>query len=849
MADARIPVYYTFGNHQHWVDFHWLWGYYVMPDALDDMRVFCDATGAKGCVNFDALGYEKMAFESPEALQALRQDVASGRFEIVGGSYGQPYGLFHGGESNIRHMVYGVRAAMRTLGVQVRTFWEEEFDFFPQLPQVLRGVGVDKASLYFQWTWHTPEVPREAEPVVWWQGLDGSRVLSVTRNRLNLHQWPEDFQILLDELVDFGPEEVLRRGEGVTPADPAPEGMKQAPITPLILQWLELMPSPDWMCRSELMIPKMQELMNDSRFEVKHATLGEYLEAVKAERSEFPVRQYGMADVWHGMSLGKNGDFMRRKARQCESELLSAETLASMMGAFGRPYPQWDVYPTWELEEGWRELLTGQHHDNEECERLCGYVGEYSYDRSFSLSNHVLTNNLELLAKRVEAPKGAVVAYNPLGWERDGIVSDDEGRDLVARNVPAFGYVAVQPGGDTAIRAGWVLTEDKAVGKLGETLVEVDLRKAAIDQICTKEFPDGLLKEGRPLLELVQTVDGKPMRLGDPEKAAWTAAVTPNADLSLESPEGVVLTIGIDPMSHAVDLQVAVMNQPEPDGGMNPGLQTRFDLNVPGAKLVADQPLSVTEVTPVAKGLKKYPGGDWMTSKQWFEEVHNVFTALTLVDLDAGERGALIVHDGSQQWFQDENGLRNLLSSYDPWDEAFYRNSFVANFRILTHGRVERAVLWRAAQEFLRPLEAETKKSESGDVPATFCLATCDAPNVCMTALHRETEHDGKRLGNYAGAGVGHPYVMRLVEYSGLAAEATVTLPGPVAKACRTNLMGAVEAELTPTREGERSVLRFPVRPYEVVTLVFDLVIGRKRFRDLDAHRDVWATVHRVDDK
>ena len=150
---------------------------------------------------------------------------------MVGASYGQPYGLFHGGESNVRQRIYGVRTALRLLGPRPRTFWEEEFDFFPQLPQLLGGVGMRHASLYFQWTWHTPAVPWESIPAVWWEGQDGTRLLTATRNKLNLHQWPEDFAALL---------------AGSTP--------REMPV-PGIVQWLELMPSPDWMCRAELLLP------------------------------------------------------------------------------------------------------------------------------------------------------------------------------------------------------------------------------------------------------------------------------------------------------------------------------------------------------------------------------------------------------------------------------------------------------------------------------------------------------------------------------------------------------------------------------------------------------------------
>lgn len=154
MSD-RTVLYYTFGSHMHWVDMEWLWGYHVMPGSVRDMLHFCEATGAKGNVNFDGIGYEKLAAEAPEALAALKQAVHAGQVEVVGASYGQPYGLFHGGESNARQRIYGVRTVKHLLGIRPKTFWEEEFDFFPQLPQLLCGVGFDYGSLFFQWTWHT----------------------------------------------------------------------------------------------------------------------------------------------------------------------------------------------------------------------------------------------------------------------------------------------------------------------------------------------------------------------------------------------------------------------------------------------------------------------------------------------------------------------------------------------------------------------------------------------------------------------------------------------------------------------------------------------------------------------
>ncbi len=134
----RIPLYYTFGNHMHWVDMEWLWGYDALPGSARDMLRLCEEAGVKGNMNFDGIGYEKLAAEAPETLIALREAVVAGTIEVVGASYGQPYGLFHGGESNVRQRVYGVRAVLRLLGVRPRSFWEEEFDFFPHARRGLR---------------------------------------------------------------------------------------------------------------------------------------------------------------------------------------------------------------------------------------------------------------------------------------------------------------------------------------------------------------------------------------------------------------------------------------------------------------------------------------------------------------------------------------------------------------------------------------------------------------------------------------------------------------------------------------------------------------------------------------
>ncbi len=818
----RIPLYYTFGNHMHWVDMEWLWGYDVLPGSTEDMLEYCQKAGVKGNLNFDGIGYEKMASESPEHLALLRAAIKEGTIEVVGGSYGQPYGLFHGGESNIRQRIYGVRTAIRVLGTRPRTFWEEEFDFYPQLPQILAGCGFTGASLYFQWTWHTPEVPMEEAPVVAWEGMDGTRIPTATRNRMNLHQWPEDFRILLDDLAANPPEDANG-------------------IPPLVLQWLELMPTQDWMCRSELMLPMLAELKSDPRFEVLAATLGEYL--AKWEGQDLPIRRYRMDDVWHGMTLGKNGDAHPKKSAELEHKLLEAETAAAILGLFGRPYEPWDVYPTWELEECWRQLLAAQHHDNHECEGLCGHVAKAQF--AFVETLLAQSDAVERLAQRVGAGQ---IAFNRHGWPVEAATF----------SVGPMGYRTGEP---LPEEGEWQVSGETAVFESPELSVEVDVRTGSVKRL------NGIVQDLGPRISVGKSEVG-PVQLA-------TVVVDGNTLGMMLEPAGMVY-LWFRAVPRLGELRVTISVEPDPIP-LEPGYQGAVCVHwggfTPGAVVRADGPYSVATVGSGSKGQRKYPEGDWMTSPQWFESVEGAFTSQSFVDI-AGQ--LLISHSGSQQWFRTESGVRNVILAVDPWDEANRVDRAVTTYSLFPHsGLAASECIVRSAsergqsQDVLReewPLDASygvDSKSEA-PLPRDFSAVTVHSSNVLATAFYREqSSHVARGLDRYAGEGISHPYLLRLVEADGLDTEVEITLPGPVAKAFKTNLMGEILEELTPsvgdprvlTSEPERLEpfgieavrVKLPMRPYEIATLYLDIVPGRKQFRDLDAKREIWATVHRVE--
>jgi alpha-mannosidase len=783
----RRPLYYTFANHMHWVDMQWLWGYGVLPGSARDALKFCAEAGVRGNLNFDGVGYERMAAECPEALAELRAAVAQGILEPVGGSWGQPYGLFQGAESNVRQLTVGVRAVLRHLDVRPLAFWEEEFWFFPQLPQLLAGCGYTGASLFFQWTWHTPEIPQEMCSLILWQGLDGTTLPTLPRNGLNLHQWPEDFDPMLES------------------------PLLQALAQPVLAQWVEFLPSPDWMCRSEVLLPRLKQLAQDPRFELRPRTLSVLIDELDAGSA--PTRAYTLDQVWHGMSLGKNADRIPRASLGGERSLLQAEVLATVTGMLGRPYPSWDVYPTWEIDEAWRELLAAQHHDNHECEGLCGFIGLDSFDKAQRMAERISQRSLLCIAQRLQAENGAVVVANTLPWSRDVVLADG----ALVRDVPACGYRQAQP---TPAPAA-------ATFNLPELNYELSLQWQG---------------SRKTLLRGRSSADG-----GTPSQTPAVHDVPVNLQVEWRS----------HPLHCGFELVIAAEHLDRWDPGMNAAFALDLNFTDSVRKVIHDHPFAQTAIQADQNWPRKYPSGDWMTSEQWFEQVARPFTATRLVDvqLHGADDRMLIVHDGSQSWQRTDEGLRVLLNLIDPWDESYWNPRTEARFLILPHHGLPAWRRHQIAEEWLSDPLCTTVPPPTGlqacvgggephpdaGLATEFGALQIEGPVIC-TAFHRLGLRDGEDLPDWAGHGMQAPHLIRLVELEGASTQAQIQFTLPVASAWCCNLLGEKLQTLN-------APWQIAMPPHAIRTFIVDLPDAAKQARDLDARRKVWAKIHRHQSK
>jgi alpha-mannosidase len=834
---SRKPLLYTFGNHVHFAGHQWMRGEEVVAASIRDMLALADGLKLRGNLDCDAAGLERLAFEWPEVFAELREAVQAGRIELVSTSYGQPCGLFHGGESNVRQRVAGAHVARRLLGVWPRAHWSAELDFFPQLPQILAGIGVESASLSYQWSRNTPELPEEPSAIVLWEGLDGTRLLALPNNELSLQQWNEEFQSVLTRRL-------AREAQLVA-----------------VRQWFELQPLSSGLCSSESMGATLAKFLSDERYELRACTLSEMTAQLREAAKELPVVRYTLDEAWHGTTAAKNGDYVTRYSRTAEEQVLAAERVASLAGLFGPPYAGLRVYPHWELDECWRDLLTAQHHEVHSGEGECGAYGERLFERAIATGGEIFARTLEHIGRRVAAPEGSTILFNTLGWTRD--IAHDNG---VAKAVPPYGYAVIDPYDELEEpplgRISMHEDERELVLSRGSFEVRIDRESGLVRQVHSRDWPDGVFAAGKPF-------GGLEMRRNRALERFSTVNVSSAPDgqefaefVFLREGRGgsrVRITYSMSMVHDSLWVRLQGENIAQPDPGLNNALALTIAPRFAPHRVFHDHPYGTSEVRAEGVRVRKYPTGDPYGSPQVFEEIRGPFTSSSFVDLiEEGERGRglLVIHDGCQQFQREARGVRALLHASDPWDGAHYDNVFDAELWLVPHGGLRPSERVRLATECnlgSPRFDPFATAGGGGELPKSLGALSLESEHVLCTALYRESQRAAAGLDEAFAAEVADSFVIRLVEYDGRAGEALLKLPGPIARAAKTDLLGRIleplHARSTSAPFGPAelpwSALRVPLRPHEIATVRVDLEFGREVPIDLRAQRASWVAARR----
>jgi alpha-mannosidase len=299
------------------------------------------------------------------------------------------------------------------------------------VPTVLRRAGVEFLHLGCNAASRSPEVP----PLFWWEGPDGSRVLtmytaeSYGTGLVAPKDWPYPVWLAL-----------IHTGDNHGP--PAPEEVKQM------------------LAEAAAKLPGVP---------VRIGRLSDFSDALLARKPEIPVVRGDMPDTWiHGPQCDPEGS---RTARRLRPLLEAAETLNTELRRWG-VVEKSETRTLAEARE--RSLLYGEHtwggalwwavkySDGErlpygEAWTKARKAGKYTriesswaehtayIEKAASGLEPVLQAQLNTLAQAVRRDGPRMVVFNPLPWPRDGEVRfpSSDGRSVFVRDVPALGYRTV----------------------------------------------------------------------------------------------------------------------------------------------------------------------------------------------------------------------------------------------------------------------------------------------------------------------------------------------------------------------------------------------------------------------
>lgn len=357
--------------------------------ALDRMDEFPDFIFSQSSISY----LEWMKENCPEAFERIRQRVADGRWEIVGGMWVEPDCDLPSGESLIRHFLYGKGFVEKEFGKEVVTAYNvDSFGHGANLPAICSGCGIryylmsrpDKKHL---------DVP----PVFVWKAPSGSRVIA-ERTGGEYMAWtrPALEQNLKESLEALEANDQDRMavfyGVGNHGGGPTIENIR--------------------------VIYEMKQERKD--LELDFSTMENFFS--QTEPDKLPERCQEMGRIFYGCY--SSDALIKKNNRRGEWTLQKAETIMAMAGEMGR---ETYISPEKELEQAWKEVLFNQFHDvlagtsieparNQACEEVSGAIAQ---------GRKIIRNGVQALANELDTRGEGfpLILYNPSGVPFHGVFS------------------------------------------------------------------------------------------------------------------------------------------------------------------------------------------------------------------------------------------------------------------------------------------------------------------------------------------------------------------------------------------------------------------------------------------
>ncbi|MGC2607671.1 MAG: glycoside hydrolase family 38 C-terminal domain-containing protein, partial [Silvibacterium sp.] len=777
-----------------------------------------------------------IADKYPEMNAQIKQRIKEGRWEVVGGMWVEPDLNLPDGESTARSLLIGKRWYEQNYGVDVRIGWNpDSFGYNWQLPQIYKKSGVD----YFvtqKMTWNdTNKLPFK---LFWWESPDGSKVLTYFPHDYgNDNLSPVRLSADLKQARDYSPgmlEMMDLYGIGDHGGGPTRSILDEG------VHWSS----------GDKVVPKMQFGTAQSYFssvEKKIApasptwdydSIAKGYHAPEAVAGDIAIPTWDdeMYLEFHRGVYTTQANH-KRNLRQSPEWTLDAEKVASLAWLDG------DAYPNDRLTDAWKKITFNDFHDLAAGSGI-GVIykdAQKDFDVVRWETNEISTKALGTIDARVNTSGAGVpvLVFNPLAWERSGLVSvnvqmpeaaatvsvlDAENRVLPSevlssnaqthsfkllvdvRNAPSLGYevLHVVPGkrefesdlkasGLTLENASLRVTVDKASGCITSLFDKKTGFESLAAGSCGNElqlFHD-LPKQYDAWNIDPGTLDKPPVKLDTAdsvelvEKGPLRAVIrVTHHTQDSKFAQDIILTTGSDEVVVVNDIDWHETHEL---------LKAAFPLAASSAKATYEIPFGTIE-RPTTR------------NNSW-EQARFEVPAQRWADLGDGQHGFSLINDSKYGYDAVGNLLRLTLLRSPTWpDPNADRGHQHFSYALYPHGGDwKQALTVRHGFDFNYKLSATQVAAHTGEMAAQHSFVSVEPQNVVLTAMKKAEDSNA--------------LVFHLYEWAGKSGSIEISLPPGATGATETNLMEQPEGNpLSVT--GDRVTV--PVHPYEIVAVRVD---------------------------
>ncbi|BAU66298.1 glycosyl hydrolase 38 domain protein [Stanieria sp. NIES-3757] len=364
--------------------------------------------------------YEWIEKNRPNLFLAITKAVRLRKWEILGGMWVEPDVNLVCGESIIRQLFYGQKYLAEKFDQIATIAWlPDSFGFSWQLPQILKGAGID---YFVTGKLHWNDTTKFPHGCFWWESPDGTKLLTLMS--------PPN----VTGVMDTNP---------ITMTNYAVEWESQTGLQDIF--WLPGVGDHGGGPTKDML--EVATKWNNSPFfpQIQFTTASQYLAKIKQTKISFPTWQDELYLELHRGCYTTHAD-QKKFNRYCEGLLYQAELFATLattideerfdcgtLSHYLNGNPNFVKSQPWQslIEIAWKKVLFNQFHDILPGTSIPEVFAEANQDWQavIEIGETILKQALAAIASQIKLPlppqptAKPIVIFNSLNWIRDEVVS------------------------------------------------------------------------------------------------------------------------------------------------------------------------------------------------------------------------------------------------------------------------------------------------------------------------------------------------------------------------------------------------------------------------------------------